>query len=186
MDRKEFNKILDRLRESIDNLRLLASYNGICEFNENKITKKSRTIPFYNEILDLLKDDEDKKENLNKIFDYFLKMIKKVIGEIIEDIKVEERTYNFVSVIKYITDNLEDDDALRVMEFNGNVVIFANGNAIESWIFPDVVLNDSDGKKRLNDAQAIIDSLRGAIRNPKNCPSMMFYKEEESYKGEES
>ena len=62
MDRKEFNKILDRLRESIDNLRLLASYNGICEFNENKITKKSRTIPEYNELLDLLKDDEDKKE----------------------------------------------------------------------------------------------------------------------------
>lgn len=182
MDRKEFNKILDRLRESIDNLRLLASYNGICEFNENKITKKSRTIPEYNELLDLLKDDEDKKENLNKIFDYFLKTIKKVIGEIFDDIEVEERTYNFVSLIKYITDNLEDDDALMVKEFNGNVVIFANGNAIESWVFPDVVANNSDDKKRLNDTQAIIDSLRGAIRykGTKNDPSLMFYKEEES------
>lgn len=183
MDRKEFNKILDRLRESIDNLRLLASYNGICEFNENKITKKSRAIPEYNELLDLLKDNEDKKENLNKIFDYFLNTIKKVIGEIFDDIKLEERTYNFVSLVKYITDNLEDDDALRVKKFNGNVVIFANGNAIESWLFPDVVANNCDEKERLKDTQAIIDSLRGTIRysqKPENCPSMMFYKEEES------
>lgn len=182
MDRKEFNKVIDTLSETIANLRLLASYNGICEFNENKITKKSRTIPHYNEMLDLLKDGEDKQENLNKIFDYFLETIKKVIGEISDDIKVQERTYNFVSLIKYITDNLEDDDALMVKEFNGNVAIFANGNAIESWMFPDVVANNCDKKERLKDTQGIIDSLRDAIRNKgtKNDPSLMFYKEEES------
>ena len=67
-------------------------------------------------------------------------------------------------------------------EFNGNIVIFANGKAIESWVFPDVVANNSDEKERLKDTQGIIDSLRDGIRNKgsKNEPSIMFYKEEES------
>lgn len=182
MDREEFNKVTDRLGERIAKLKILGSYDGICCFNENIVKKEDRTIPNYNELLNLMKDDKDAKENLNKIFETFLNIMKQVFSDMLNDVKIQERTDNFVSLIKYITDNIEDDDALRVRLFNGDTVIFANGNAIESWVFPDAVLNNSDDKKILNDVQTIIDSLRGAIRykKPENCPSMMFYKEEES------
>lgn len=182
MDRKEFNKIVDRLGERIDNLKLLGSYDGICCFNENIVKKEDRTIPNYKELLNLMKDDKEGKENLNKIFESFFQIMKKVFSNMMEDVKIQERTDNFVSLIKYITDNLEDDDALRIRSFNEDTAIFANGNAIESWVFPDVVANNCDEKERLKDTQSIIDSLRDAIRNKgsKNEPSLMFYKEEES------
>lgn len=183
MDRKEINKIVDRLVERIDNLKLLGSYDGICCFNENIVKKEDRTIPNYKELLKLMKDDKESKENLNKIFESFFQIMKKVFSNMIEDVKIQERIDNFVSLIKYITDNLEDDDALRIRSFNEDTAIFANGNAIESWVFPDVVANNCDEKERLKDTQGIIDSLRGSIRyskKPENCPSLMFFKEEES------
>lgn len=160
MDRGEFYRAVDRITEKFNELEFLSSSNGVCQFNENDIKEENRTIPDYDELLGLMKENRVNKENLNKIFGSFFNIVKSTFLEIVEKARIEERSDDYSGLLSYIIVNLNNDKALRVKSFSGNFVLFENGKFLETWLFP---VEDSD-EKRIKGAQDKIDSIRKTIK----------------------